>query len=40
MAESTAKNDRLGCDLKSAFASFWAKLSPEQRAELRGRLAA
>ena len=40
VAEATAKNDRLGCDLKSAFASFWAKLSPEQRAELRGRLAA
>jgi hypothetical protein len=40
VAEATARKDRLGCDLKSAFASFWAKLSEEQRAELRGRLAA
>ena len=40
VAESAARRDRLGCDLKSAFASLWANLSPEQRAELRGRLAA
>jgi hypothetical protein len=40
VAEAAARHDRLGCDLKSAFASFWSRLSPEQRAELRGRLAA
>lgn len=40
VAEATARSDRLGCDLKSAFASFWAKLPEERRAELRARLAA
>jgi hypothetical protein len=40
VSEVPTRKDRLGCDLRSAFASFWARLSPEQRAELRGRLAA
>lgn len=38
--EATARGARLGQDLHSAFVSFWARLSPEQRAELRSRLAA
>ena len=40
VAESAARRDRLGCDLRSAFVSFWTNLSPEQRAEIRARLAA
>jgi hypothetical protein len=40
VAESTARNDRLGCDLRSGWASFWSKLSAEQRQELRSRVAA
>jgi hypothetical protein len=40
VAEAAARHDRLGCDLRSAFVSFWASLSPEQKAEIRARLAA
>ncbi|HEY3082739.1 MAG TPA: hypothetical protein VGM69_22865 [Chloroflexota bacterium] len=40
VAEAVARHDRLGCDLRSAFVSFWASLSPEQKAEIRARLAA
>jgi hypothetical protein len=40
VAEAVARNDRLGCDLRSAFVSFWASLSPERKAEIRARLAA
>jgi len=40
VAESIARGSRLGCDLRSAFASFWAALPPERRAELKARLAA
>lgn len=40
VAEATATKDRLGCDLRSGWASFWASLSPEQRQELRSRVAA
>jgi len=40
VAESVARRDRLGCDLRSAFVSFWTHLSPEQKAEIRARLAA
>jgi hypothetical protein len=40
VAEAVARHDRLGCDLRSAFVSFWASLSPERKAEIRARLAA
>jgi hypothetical protein len=40
VVEAAARHDRLGCDLRSAFVSFWASLSPERKAEIRARLAA
>ncbi len=40
VARSVERRDRLGCDLRSAFVSFFAGLTPEQRAEIRSRLAA
>jgi hypothetical protein len=40
VAEAAARSTQLGCDLRSAFASFWAGLTPERRQELRARLAA
>ena len=40
VAEATARSAQLGCDLRSAFASFWASLPEERRAELRARVAA
>jgi hypothetical protein len=40
IAESVGRRANLGCDLRSAFASFWASLPPERRAELKARLAA
>src|SRR5437899_12709598 len=39
VASSVARRSELGCDLRSAFVSFWTGLSAEQRAELRARLA-
>jgi hypothetical protein len=40
VAESAARGSKLGCDLRSAFASFWATLPPERKAEIKARLAA
>jgi hypothetical protein len=40
VSQSRARTSELGCDLRSAFASFWGSLPPERRAELRARLAA
>ena len=40
VAEATARSAQLGCDLRSAFASFWASLPPERREQLRARVAA
>jgi hypothetical protein len=40
VAEARARTDRLGCDLRSAFASFWAALPPERREQLRARVVA
>ena len=40
VAQSVARRANLGCDLRSAFASFWAALPPERKAELKGRVAA
>lgn len=40
VVNSVVRRDRLGSDLRSAFASFWANLSPERRAELRSKVAA
>lgn len=39
-AESVARRSSLGCDLRSAFASFWAALPPERKAEIKARIAA
>jgi len=40
VAEATARSAQLGCDLRSAFASFWAALPPERREQLRALVAA
>jgi hypothetical protein len=40
VAESVVRRSSLGCDLRSAFASFWATLPPERKAEIRARIAA
>lgn len=40
VVDSVGRRANLGCDLRSAFASFWAALPPERRAELKARLAA
>jgi hypothetical protein len=40
VAESVARRANLGCDLRSAFASFWATLPPERKAEIKARIAA
>ncbi len=40
VSQSRARSSELGCDLRSAFVSFWGRLPPERRAELRARLAA
>ena len=40
VAEATARSAQLGCDLRSAFASFWASLPPERREQLRALVAA
>lgn len=40
VVESVARRSSLGCDLRSAFASFWAALPPERKAEIRARIAA
>jgi hypothetical protein len=40
VAESVARRSNLGCDLRSAFASFWATLPPERKAEIKARIAA
>jgi hypothetical protein len=40
VAESVARRSSLGCDLRSAFASFWATLPPERKAEIKARIAA
>ena len=37
---SVVRRAELGCDLRSAFVSFWGSLPPERRAELRARIAA
>ena len=40
VAEANARSAQLGCDLRSAFASFWAALPPERREQLRAVVAA
>jgi hypothetical protein len=40
VSESVARRGNLGCDLRSAFASFWATLPPERKAEIKARIAA
>ena len=40
VAASINRRANLGCDLLTAFASFWAALPPERRAELKARVAA
>jgi hypothetical protein len=40
VAEANARSAQLGCDLRSAFASFWASLPPERREHLRSLVAA
>ena len=40
VAEANARSAQLGCDLRSAFASFWAALPPERRQQLRALVAA
>ena len=40
VVNSVVRRDRLGSDLHSAFASFWANLSPERRDELKAKVAA
>jgi hypothetical protein len=40
VSESVARRSSLGCDLRSAFASFWAALPPERKAEIKARIAA
>ena len=37
---SVVRRDKLGADMTSAFANFWAHLSPERRAELFAKVAA
>lgn len=38
VARSVGRRGELGCDLRSAFVSFWSNLSPERKAEIRARL--
>jgi len=40
VGNSIRRRAELGCDLRSAFVSFWSSLPPERRAELRARIAA
>jgi hypothetical protein len=40
VSEANARSAQLGCDLRSAFASFWASLPPERREQLRALVAA